>query len=82
MDERIEYETVPEVYYDTEVAYDNVENLISAMKLSTVEEETLRLLYNSQITNVEIAKLLSLKISSFYARRKRIQNKYLTLTNK
>ena len=79
MDERIEYETVPEVYYDTEVAYDNVENLISAMKLSTVEEETLRLLFNSKITNVEIAKLLSLKISSLYARRKRIQNKYLQL---
>ena len=52
------------------------------MKLSTVEEETLRLLFNSQITNIEIAKLLSLKISSLYARRKRIQNKYLTLTNK
>ena len=82
MDERIEYETVPEVFYDTEKSYDNVENLISAMNLSTVEEETLRLLFNSKITNVEIAKLLSLKISSLYARSKRIQNKYLTLTNK
>ena len=82
LDDRIEYNTAPKVFYDTEVAYDNVENLISAMKLSTVEEETLRLLFNSQITNIKIAKLLSLKISSLYARRKRIQNKYLTLTNK
>ena len=82
LDERIEYETVPEVFYDTEEAYENIENLISAMNLSAVEEETLRLLFNSKITNVEIAKLLSLKISSLYARRKRIQNKYLTLTNK
>lgn len=79
LDKRIEYDTAPKLFNDTEESYENVESLISALNLSTAEEETLRLLYNSQITNVEIAKLLSLKIGSLYARRKRIQNKYLSL---
>ena len=46
LDERIDYQVIPIPEYDVELSYDNVENLIKAMKLSEVEDETLRLLYN------------------------------------
>ena len=81
LDEEIEYETVPEVYYNTEESYENVEQLIKAMNLSEIEHTTLKLLYNSQIANVEIAKLLNIKTGSLYARRKRIQQKYFIYIN-
>ena len=75
LDERIEYETVPEVFYDTEESYDNVENLISAMNLSAVEEETLRLLYNG-VRAYNVAEQLDLCFQTVYLRRKKIQNRY------
>ena len=80
LDEKIEYNTVPNVFYDTEVAYNNVENLINAMDLSTAEEETLRLLYN-KFNSHQIAEKLDICFQTVYLRRKRIQNKYLQLKN-
>ena len=78
LDEKIDYETVPKVFYDTEEAYQNVESLISAMELSTNEEETLRLLYNN-LNSHQIAEKLDICFQTVYLRRKRIQNKYLLL---
>ncbi len=80
LDEAIEYNTVPEVYFDTEEAYENVEKLIKAMDLSSGEEETLRLLYN-KVGAKEIAEKLDLCFQTIYLRRKRIQNKYLKSIN-
>jgi DNA-binding NarL/FixJ family response regulator len=80
LDEAIEYNTVPEVFYDTEEAYENVENLIKAMELSSGEEDTLRLLYNG-ISSHEIAAKLDICFQTVYLRRKRMQNKYLQLKN-
>ena len=48
------------------------------MKLSTVEEETLRLLYN-RVSAYEIAEQLNLRFQTIYLRRKRIREKYLKL---
>ena len=78
LDEAIEYDTVPELFYDTEQAYDKVETLISAMNLSTDEEETLRLLYN-KVSARNIADILSIRFQTVYLRRKRIQQKFLQL---
>ena len=78
LDETIEYNTVPEVFYDTEEAYENIDNLIKAMELSTGEEDTLRLLYNG-ISSHEIAAKLDICFQTVYLRRKRMQNKYLQL---
>ena len=78
LDETIEYNTVPEVFYDTEEAYENIDNLIKAMGLSTGEEDTLRLLYNG-ISSHEIAAKLDICFQTVYLRRKRMQNKYLQL---
>jgi DNA-directed RNA polymerase specialized sigma24 family protein len=80
LDEAIEYNTIPEVFYDTEEAYENVENLIKAMELSSGEEDTLRLLYNG-ISSHEIAAKLDICFQTVYLRRKRMQNKYLQLKN-
>ena len=80
LDEAIEYNTVPEVLYNTEEAYDNVENLIKAMQLSTAEEETLRLLYNG-VGAYKIAEQLNLRFQTIYLRRKRIREKYLKSIN-
>jgi DNA-binding NarL/FixJ family response regulator len=80
LDETIEYNTVPEVFYDTEEAYENIDNLIKAMELSTGEEDTLRLLYNG-ISSHEIAAKLDICFQTVYLRRKRMQNKYLQLKN-
>ena len=78
LDEAIDYDTVPELFYDTEQAYDKVETLISAMNLSTDEEETLRLLYN-KVSARNIADILSIRFQTVYLRRKRIQQKFLQL---
>ena len=78
LDEAIEYNTVPEVYYDTEEAYENVEKLIKAMDLSSGEEETLRLLYN-KVGAKEIAEKLDLCFQTVYLRKNRIKKKYLIL---
>ena len=78
LDETIDYDTVPELFYDTEQAYDKVETLISAMNLSTDEEETLRLLYN-KVSARNIADILSIRFQTVYLRRKRIQQKFLQL---
>ena len=78
LDELIEYNTVPEVFYDTEVAYDNAKNLINAMNLSTDEEQTLRLLCN-KLNLHQITEKLDICFQTVYLRRKRIQNKYLEL---
>ncbi len=78
LDERIDYKVIPIPEYDVELSYDNVENLIKAMKLSEVEDETLRLLYNG-IGAYEIARQLSLCFQTVYQRRKNIQTKYLQL---
>ena len=78
LDEAIDYDTVPELFYDTEQAYDKVETLISAMNLSTNEEETLRLLYN-KVSARNIADILSIRFQTVYLRRKRIQQKFLQL---
>ncbi len=80
LDEKVEYNTAPKVFYDTEEAYENVENLIKAMDLSTGEEETLRLLYN-KVSAKEIAKKLELCFQTVYLRRKRIKKKYLEFIN-
>jgi DNA-binding CsgD family transcriptional regulator len=81
LDESIEYDTIPKPDYDTEQSYNTVESLISAMKLSETEEETLRLLYNG-VGAYEIAKRLSLCFQTVYQRRNKIQNKYLKLNEK
>ena len=78
LDETIDYDTVPELFYDTEQAYDKVESLINAMNLSTDEEETLRLLYN-KVSARNIADILSIRFQTVYLRRKRIQQKFLQL---
>ena len=78
LDDKIEYNTVPNVFYDTEEAYNNVENLIKAMQLSTTEEETLRLLYDG-LNSHTIAERLDICFQTVYLRRKRIQNKFLQL---
>ena len=81
LDESIDYQVVPKTEYDTELSYNNVESLISSMKLSETEEETLRLLYNG-VGAYEIAKRLSLCFQTVYQRRNKIQNKYLKLNEK
>ena len=71
-------EITPTVFYDTEESYEKIEDLISAMKLSSAEEETLRLLYNG-VSAYKVAEQLDLCFQTVYLRKKRIQNKYLAL---
>jgi DNA-binding CsgD family transcriptional regulator len=77
--EAVKYETIPDMLYDKEESFENVEKLIESMKLSEVELETLMLFYSSLYTNVEIAKILGVTTNAIFYRRKRLQNKYLQL---
>ncbi len=76
----MKYKTTPDMLYDKEESFDNVEKLIESMKLSEVELETLQLFYSSLYTNLEIAKILGVTTSAIFYRRKRLQNKYLHLS--
>ena len=78
--EAMKYETIPDMFYDKEESFENVEKLIEAMKLSEVELETLQLFYSSLYTNVEIGKILGVTTNAIFYRRKRLQKKYLNLS--
>jgi DNA-binding CsgD family transcriptional regulator len=77
--EAVKYETIPDMFYDKEESFENVEKLIESMKLSEVEHQTLMLFYSSLYTNVEIGKMLGVTTNAIFYRRKRLQNKYLQL---
>ena len=77
--EAVKYETIPDMFYDKEESFENVEQLIANMKLSEVEHQTLMLFFNGLYTNVEIAKILGVTTNAIFYRRKRLQNKYLQL---
>ncbi len=78
--EAVKYETIPDMLYDKEESFENVEKLIESMKLSEVELETLQLFYSSLYTNVEIGKMLGVTTNAIFYRRKRLQKKYLQIT--
>ena len=75
----VKYETIPDMLYDKEESFENVEQLITNMKLSEAEHQTLMLFFNGLHTNVEIAKILGVTTNAIFYRRKRLQNKYLQL---
>ena len=75
----VKYETIPDMLYDKEESFDNIEQLIANMKLSEAEHQTLMLFFNGLYTNVEIAKILGVTTNAIFYRRKRLQNKYLQL---
>ena len=75
----VKYETIPDMLYDKEESFENVEQLIADMKLSETEHQTLMLFFNGLYTNVEIAKILGVTTNAIFYRRKRLQNKYLQL---
>ena len=77
--EAVKYETIPDMFYDKEESFENVEKLIESMKLSEAEHQTLMLFFTSLYTNVEIGKLLGVTTNAIFYRRKRLQNKYLQL---
>ena len=79
MIDALKYETIPDMLYDKEESFDNVEQLIADMKLSEAEHQTLMLFFNGLHTNVEIAKILGVTTNAIFYRRKRLQNKYLQL---
>ena len=75
----VKYETIPDMLYDKEESFENVEQLIADMKLSETEHQTLMLFFNGLYTNVEIAKILGVTTNAIFYRRKRLQSKYLQL---
>ena len=75
----VKYETIPDMLYDKEESFENVEQLITNMNLSEAEHQTLMLFFNGLHTNVEIAKILGVITNAIFYRRKRLQNKYLQL---
>lgn len=75
----VKYETIPDMLYDKEESFENVEQLITNMKLSEAEHQTLMLFFNGLYTNIEIAKILGVTTNAIFYRRKRLQNKYLQL---
>ena len=79
--EAMKYETIPDMFYDKEESFENVEKLIESMKLSEAEHQTLMLFFTGLYTNVEIGKLLGVTTNAIFYRRKRLQNKYLQLKN-
>ena len=76
----MKYETIPDMFYDKEESFENVEQLIANMKLSEVEHQTLMLFFTGLYTNVEIGRMLGVTPDAIFYRRKRIQHKYLQLT--
>jgi DNA-binding CsgD family transcriptional regulator len=77
--EAMKYETIPDMFYDKEESFENVEKLIESMKLSEAEHQTLMLFFTGLYTNVEIGKLLGVTTNAIFYRRKRLQNKYSQL---
>jgi helix-turn-helix protein len=77
--EAMKYETIPDMFYDKEESFENVEKLIESMKLSEAEHQTLMLFFTGLYTNVEIGKMLGVTTNAIFYRRKRLQNKYLQL---
>ena len=78
--EAMKYETIPDMFYDKEESFENVEKLIESMKLSEAEHQTLMLFFTGLYTNVEIGKLLGVTTNAIFYRRKRLQKKYLNLS--
>ena len=78
--EAVKYETIPDMFYDKEESFENVEQLIADMKLSEAEHQTLMLFFSGLYTNVEIGRMLGVTPDAIFYRRKRIQHKYLQLT--
>ena len=78
--EAMKYETIPDMFYDKEESFENVEKLIESMKLSEAEHQTLMLFFTSLYTNVEIGKMLGVTTNAIFYRRKRLQKKYLNLS--
>ena len=75
----VKYHAVPDMFYDKEESFENVEKLIESMKLSEAEHQTLMLFFTGLYTNVEIGKILGVTTNAIFYRRKRLQNKYSQL---